>query len=369
MQNFHALHPSPEAAREKSHALAALLSTPPPEVSSAQALQIGRAWYGFDTLVTSLSGERDRNFLMTWPGLGRAVLKFVNVAESADETECQIAVLQHVGRQNGPVLTPKPIPTVTGKDVATVDLGGGASLVRAYTFLEGRPATQVENSRGLRHSLGRALGQFDLALASFDHRGTERAILWDLMHLNQLAPFTRFVQDTALRSLVEQFMAAFEQSICPAVASLRQQVIHNDLSKSNFIVAQHADTEIAGIIDFGDMVHAPLVCDLAIAASYQMLDTLDPFVALHEVTEGFEEARPSQSCEREHLLDLVLARTVQRLVITEWRAAQFPENRAYILRHTAEARTLLTRLFPAWQRQSRHATFSSLPSPSKGVAP
>lgn len=360
---------APCAQLETAHEVVALLSTPPPAISFEHAAAVGKACFGFDSLVMALSGERDRNFLMTSPATGgRAVLKFINTKESAAETACQISVLKHVGRRAGKVLTPKHIPSATGESVVSAEFNGVATLVRAYTFLEGRPATQVESSRALRLALGRALGSFDLALSEFTHSATKRAFLWNLMHLDQLRPYANAVQDVELRELIKRFIDAFASSIAPTVSGLRMQVIHNDLSKSNFIVAQDNDHEVAGILDFGDMTQAPLICDLAIAASYQMQDTTNPFEALEEVVEGFEEVFPLQVLEMEHLIDLVLARTVQRLVITEWRAAQFPENSAYILRHTSEARALLTQLFPAWQRKSRHASPTAAVSLSRELS-
>ena len=348
---------APDAPAGLAHEVVALLSTPPPVISADDAETVGKTRFGFETLVSTLTGERDRNFLMTSPATGeRAVLKFINAKESEAEIDCQISVLEHVGRRSGHVLTPKHIPSLAGENVVTFERDGVATRARAYTFLEGRPASQVNGSRQLRRALGRALGGFDIALSEFNHSATKRTFLWDVMHLEQLTPFADAVQDVELRTLINCFIDAFSSSIAPTVSGLRTQVIHNDLSKSNFIVDQHDDNAIAGILDFGDMTHAPLVCDLAIAASYQMQDTTDPFVALAEVVEGFEEVLPLHVAEREHLIDMVLARTVQRLVITEWRAAQFPENRTYILRHTSEARALFSQLFPAWQRHSRHAT-------------
>lgn len=341
---------------EKDRAVVSLLTTPPPVVPLEAAAAVGKTFFGFAPSVSALSGERDRNFLMRLSTTaGRAVLKFINPQESAAETDCQIAVLKHVGRYPGRVLTPLHIPSVVGDDVVSTEINGVMTRARAYTFLEGRAGTQVESSGALRKALGLALGSFDLALSEFNHVATQRAFLWDLMQLERLSPYAIAVRDVELRALLERFIDAFASSIGPTVSTLRKQVIHNDLSKSNFIVAQDNDGELAGILDFGDMTYAPLICDLAIAASYQMQDTNDPFEALDDVVQGFEQAIPLQAPETEHLIDLVLARTVQRLVITEWRAAQFPDNSQYILRHTSEARALLTQLFPAWRKRSRHA--------------
>ncbi len=332
------------------------LSTAPPEISPDQAIAVAQSQFGLEGPVSPLSGERDRNFLVQIPGGGRAVLKFVNSAESLSETQLQVAVLRHLRARGTLAMTPQALLTCAGTDLGEWHDGAANTLkVRAYGFLEGRPAMMVAGSARLRRSLGRALGSLDAALADFEHVGTQRVFLWDLMQLTELRAFLRFVGDGELRALASDFLEVFASGIQPALKTLRMQVIHNDLSKSNFIVSAHDDGEVAGILDFGDVGYAPLVCDLAIAASYQMSDAADPLSALDEVAEGFESVQPLLPEEREHLLDLVVARVVQRLVITEWRASQFAVNREYILRHNPEARSLLTRLMPLWRQRSQHA--------------
>ena len=64
----------------------------------------------------------------------------------------------------------------------------------------------------------------------------------------------------------------------PRLAALRAQVIHNDYHLYNVLVAPDDQARIVtGIIDFGDMVHAPLVGEVATAAAFHMAGSADPF--------------------------------------------------------------------------------------------
>lgn len=339
----------------------ALLSTAPPEVSPEQALQVAQAQFGLQGPIAPLPGERDRNFLLHIPAGGRAIVKFVSRAEPAAETAFQVAVLRHLASRSaasgkGAAPTPHALSTLRGDDFGSWTAADGATIrVRAYTFLEGTPALQVEGSAALRQSFGRALAALDVALQDYHHEGLQRVFLWDLMQLPSLAPCVHFIRDTALRATAQALLEAFDHGIRPLLGTLRMQAIHNDLSKSNFIVAADDHADVTGILDFGDMAYAPLVCDLAIGASYQMSDAADPLRALEEIREGFESVLPLRSDERDLLLDLVVARLAQRLIVTEWRAHQFPANRDYILRHYSAACDLLARLAPLCQQRSRHA--------------
>ena len=53
------------------------------------------------------------------------------------------------------------------------------------------------------------------------------------------------------------------------------------------------------------------------------------------------------------MLDLVLARLVQRMAIPSWRALRFPGNGAYILRSRAAATALFNELYDEWSRGAR----------------
>ena len=66
----------------------------------------------------------------------------------------------------------------------------------------------------------------------------------------------------------ERLLEGFERHAVPLLRGLRRQVIHNDFNPHNVLADAVDDTRIAGVIDFGDMVHAPLVQDLATACAY-----------------------------------------------------------------------------------------------------
>ncbi len=333
-----------------------LLNSPKPVISECVAGDVAQKNYGLLPQVISLTGERDCNFLATSASGANCVLKFVNASEPEVETQFQIALLRHLDSQGMAAMAPKHLVCGDSGDYLLLqDEAGRDCRVRSYTYLHGMAAVKAKPSAAQRRAVGSALGQFDRALRGFEHPGMQRDFLWNLMQLGRLKPLVIHIDDSVLRNIASEFIAAFEASISTALSGMRQQAIHNDLSKSNYLVQTSDHNSVAGILDFGDVVIAPLVCDPAIAASYQMVDAEDPLAAIEELLEGYMEQITLTEDERRHVLDLVLARVVQRLVLTEWRAAMFPENRGYILRHNPDARRLAMLLAPVWRRQSHHA--------------
>ena len=95
--------------------------------------------------------------------------------------------------------------------------------------------------------------------------------------------------------------------------------------------------EVGGVIDFGDMVSAPLVCDVAVAAAYHVRDDAAPMVDAWEYIEAFSAERALSTDEVALLPSLIAMRLAMTVLITNWRANLYPENRDYILRNEPNA--------------------------------
>jgi Ser/Thr protein kinase RdoA (MazF antagonist) len=152
------------------------------------------------------------------------------------------------------------------------------------------------------------------------------------------------IDDTEGRALATQGLDAFEYFALPMFPKLRCQVIHNDLNYSNVMVDENDHSRITGIIDFGDMVLAPLINEVGVAASYHVDDSDDPLALVAEFLAAYHQVVPLDSAELEILYDLIVGRLVMTLVITESRAKWYPDNRDYILRNNQAARQGLKRL-------------------------
>ena len=93
---------------------------------------------------------------------------------------------------------------------------------------------------------------------------------------------------------------------------LPAQLIHNDANDGNVLVAASAESpfelRVSSIVDFGDMVHAPRICDLAVACTYASLGKPDWLGAAAYVVAGYQAVAPLDERELELLFDLIRAR-------------------------------------------------------------
>ena len=109
----------------------------------------------------------------------------------------------------------------------------------------------------------------------------------------------------------------FEARVAPALPGLRAQVIHGDMSLDNVLFSD--DLRVSGIVDFGDMTHAPLVCDLAVAVADVLHGRDDAIEAADTLIGGYVSVTPLEDEEAGLLADLVAARLATEVTVTAWR--------------------------------------------------
>jgi hydroxylysine kinase len=326
---------------------AAVLASPVPEVSPAEAEAIFRTTFGREGTAEPLAGERDRNFRMRAPDGGTFVLKITNPAEEALVTEFQTEALCHVARADPLFPVPRVVPALDGALIAWEAGGDGRRrAVRLITWLDGvLLGGRVPPPAGLRN-LGQVLARLALALAGFSHPAERHPLLWDMQHAVSLRPLLPTIPEDTARRWVARLIDRFEARVLPVLPALPTGVIHNDLTGSNLLMRAHDEGRVVGVLDFGDLTRAPLVQELGVTASYHLgfEDGADLFAPLAPLVAGYEAVRPLTEPEALVLFDLIATRLALRGLIPAWRAALYPENRDYLMRNAGRAWQVMERV-------------------------
>ena len=293
------------------------VSAPELDVSALRDL-LATSW-GLEGELTAVHGERDRNFRID-AARGRYLLKVHNPADSADVLDLQQSALRHIRAVAPDVPVPGVVPTREGQSsVALTGLDGRRSLAWVLTWLDGRhPASEELGPAELRE-WGRTSARLGQALRGFVHPAASYPITWDIRRLPQLRPWLSAVDD-ARRPALRAVLDRFEQRVTPQLATVRAQVVHNDLAPTNVLVD---DTlTVTGITDFGDMTHTALICDLAVAAADVLSDRDDAPELAHEVLSGYDATTPLEPQEVGLFADLMAGRYAACVLITAWRSQQ-----------------------------------------------
>jgi hydroxylysine kinase len=319
-----------------------LLTTDRPALHEARIADVLREHYGLEGKLEPQDSERDQNFLVRTTSGYACILKVANAAEAEAITDFQVAALLHL--ENSPVdgLVPKVVPTTDGGTRLRVPADDGhVHTVRVLSWLPGTLRPPDALSPNALYRMGESLAALGKALAGFEHPASNYPLLWDIKQASGLGELLYTVTDPALREALERHLDTFMSEVQPRLADLRWQVIHNDLNPGNVLFSEDNHDELAGIIDFGDMMRSPLVIDAAVACAYLCRRDDGSLADMLEFLRGYNAVTPLTEDEFELLPHLVVIRNVTTVVISHWRASMYPENRAYILRSANRALHML----------------------------
>jgi 4-aminobutyrate aminotransferase-like enzyme len=316
------------------------LVTTPPAFEEQAARRILRDGFGLEASLTPLAAERDQNFRVDVADGRRFLFKISNPADDRSIVEMQTAALRHIERVDPGLPVMRALPTTAGDPwVEVPGPDSQAYPVRLFTFLPGRvtPATAL-TTRAI-WSFGQITARLGRALRGFFHPAADYEIQWDITHAPKLRPLLTHLCDGARKAQVERVLDRFETRVAPVLPGLRAQVIHGDMSLDNVLLGD--DLRVSGIVDFGDMTHAALVCDLAVAVADVLHGRDDALEAADAMIGGYACVTPLEDEEAGLLADLVAARLATEVAVTAWRRRLHPGNAAYSVSGEPGARAFL----------------------------
>jgi 4-aminobutyrate aminotransferase-like enzyme/Ser/Thr protein kinase RdoA (MazF antagonist) len=320
------------------------LRTSPPVFSAAQAERILRDTYGLLGSVRALSGERDCNFHLSTPDGRGYVLKIIDREAGPETVDCQVGVLRHLAEQDPSLPVPRVFPSTLGEDTGhVIGVDGIQYTTCLIGFLPGRLLAAGPPPRTVLENVGDTLARLDRALQGFFHPALGQHLAWDVRRLPELAEHVRYIESSSVRDDIETVVGSLRGHLA-ALGALRSQAIHGDCHGQNLLV-DPAQGAVSGILDFGDMIHAPRILEPAVTMSELLTEGLAPLAAVSAVLEAYALRQPLEGAEIEVLYDLIAARHAATLLVHAWRGRHDPVG-ARVLDHSAvtAARSLRTLL-------------------------
>ncbi|MGH8251598.1 MAG: aminotransferase class III-fold pyridoxal phosphate-dependent enzyme [Steroidobacteraceae bacterium] len=300
---------------------AADLNFNPARFPLGRLVDFAREHWGVEGEFTPLDGERDQNHRVTAADGTSHVLKVSAAGESEGAVEFQVAALRHLERHAPDLPVPRIIASRAGKDLEWIAAADGTRhMVRLLSWIPGTPLSRGEplTLGGLRNA---AAFQAKLArgLRGMFHPHARHFVAWDIQRVLLLEPGAQAWVAEDAKALCADFSARLQRELLPRLPSLRAQVVHGDGHADNLLRAGPDSDEIVGVIDFGDMVHAPLVQDLAVTlASFARHGEMSLDNAEAQV-EAWNAVLPLMDDELEVLHDLTLFRLATALCLYDFR--------------------------------------------------
>ena len=312
-----------------------VLEHPAPACDINKALDLAKNWTELDqnAIAIPLVSERDRNFLITNSG-EKSILKISNHKEERGVLEFQTEALLHL-EQTTNLSLPKPKKNTDGEYLLRKEISGEDCYVRMVSYIEGIPLDdireEITDPKTLHLSMGKFLATLGIGLDGFSHPNENHRLLWDVAQTESLFGLLDNIQDKQKRKMAELSLFYFQDNTKNLLSKQRKQVIHNDMNPDNVLVSAEGASSVVGMIDFGDMLHAPLINDLAVACAYEVIRMESLYGGSKDLLFGYHNEKKLSHSEAMLLPMLVYNRIAMSLIISEWRASKHPENREYIL--------------------------------------
>lgn len=285
--------------------------------------------YGLLGEISRLAGENE-NYRIQTPDGASFVLKLAGEDTPPGILEMEHLAVESLVRAGLGVALPRVIPTRTGAVEACVLTGDGEKIRgRLLAFVPGEAwCRSLPAGTERLEDLGSLMARMHLALAGVVHPDTKRTHAWDLAKADQHRPAIPVIRDPEKRRILEWVFHLYGAMALPLLDRLPRSLIHGDLNDDNILVR---DGRISGILDFGDCLENPVVCDLAIALAYHTLDEEDPLEAGAAVIGAYHAIRPLSLDEMAVLFPLICARLAVSVIISAKRRALDPDREAWFV--------------------------------------
>jgi 4-aminobutyrate aminotransferase-like enzyme len=191
-------------------------------------------------------------------------------------------------------------------------------------YLPGALLADAKPAPLLLRSIGDTLARIDQALQGFFHPALAQRIAWDVRRLPELMEFASYIEPADVRRAVQEVASALKERL-PVIRSLRSQAIHGDCHPANLLV-DSSGNGVRGVLDFGDMIHGPLILEPGVAMSELLTDNLVPPDALAAVLGGYARLQSLVRADVEVLYDLVTGRHAATILIHAWRRRHDPKG-------------------------------------------
>ena len=273
--------------------------------------------YGFSGEISRLAGENE-NYLIKKKNGPSFVLKLADDQTTAGMIKIEQLAVDRLIDTKLPIRLPRVILTRTGSVQACLMTKDKKQIRgRLLEFVKGKPwceSLPVTNRQ--LQDLGKIIAKMDKDLSKIFHPGSKRTHHWDLARADQHRSQISLIKSSQRRSILEWVFHLYAAIVKPLLESLPRSLIHGDINDDNVLVA---DNRIAGILDFGDCLDNPTVCELAIALAYNTLDEDNPLDAAATIIAAYHRVRALSLDEIAVIFPLMCARLAVSVIVSAQR--------------------------------------------------
>ena len=313
----------------------------PPKINQIHLIKWLNENYSFlkkkSTKLKSLNSERDKNFLIYINSKPKYVLKISNSKESKDFLNLQDYVLINLRKRAS---LNKRIPKKIHPSIKIyTDLNDRICYVRILSYIEGKMYASVKHNSLLEQSLGSLLGNLSKELQNLNKPSAFRKFEWDPSNIHWISKEVKLFKGVK-KKIINNNINEHSIFVKKNINNLRFSLTHGDPNNYNLVVNKNT---VIGLLDYGDMIYAPTINDLAISLSYALMNKDNLFSSLKDIITSYNKIFYISFDEIFSLMSLVKARLTITVVMAEKQRKKFPNNK-YLSISESDAWKLLHKL-------------------------
>ncbi|RLA00206.1 MAG: hypothetical protein DRQ47_09825 [Gammaproteobacteria bacterium] len=318
----------------------------PPRFSENEIAAKVKAIYGLSGLWSTLVGERDQNFRLITDGGQKYVVKIAGPDEDLDVSDFQVQALIHLEKVSPNIPVPRIIRTNAGNCLSSIsDSKGVSHALRIVTYLEGIPYGEGNFPDNAHlQKIGAFQGEMVNAMAGFSHHASSHFMPWNLSNGVAVSKDLWAVAAEDVKSLAAPLLPRLRDHVLPILNASPSQVIHNDAHPYNLLRQDIESQDVTGLIDFGDMVYAPIINDLAVMATTFQRKNINDIEIVTNLLIGFHRAHPLTDEQVSLLLDAMILRLLITILLTDIKINMEAMQDPDILTDRVEAFDMLQRI-------------------------
>jgi hydroxylysine kinase len=211
------------------------------------------------------------------------------------------------------VPVPRLHPSREGETTVRARHGADAIHLQVSDWLGGAPLATITPDAATARDIGATAGRMSRALGRHPAPPLPVRHPWELRRSGEvLRDVLTRIADPDVRGPVAAAEIEFRRVVEPRLPLLPTSVVHHDLNDFNVLVRETtAGPRVSAVLDFGDLVVAPRIAELAVAAAYTARVADDPLDALCAVARGWLEVAPLDDTE----LSVLRASAIARLAV------------------------------------------------------
>ncbi len=270
--------------------------------------------FGLQGKLSALPAERDKLFALEDSSGRKFIVRLSAAEEEPHAIVSQNEVLDAISMVDASLPIPRVMASRLGNKIVWVSDRAARRALRVFSFLPGVPVGKTVRSPAQLRAVAVALARLDRALSAVEGQRGGNADVWNVVRAPSLIPLLASEPDDSARDMAKRALERFGAELASKFEVLPHQLIHNDFNTKNVLVDQHEPTKVTGIIDFGDLMYAPRVLDLAVLLS-KFVTASSPLSDAEEAVAAYVRSLPLSKAEIASIYPLLATRTAMRIAV------------------------------------------------------